>query len=273
VDVRRWWTELVGLVLPVACAGCGLEDDPWCATCRALLGPARRCEQRAGRLDLMGAPGALPVWCLADAVGPVRAAVVAWKDRGRLDLTRAFEAALADAARSLVGPLGPGPVLVVAAPSTPASRRRRGGNLVDALAAAVARGLDHAGCRAEAVPVLARRGGDQVGLGTRARWLNLDGHVRVRRRAAASVQGRRVVLVDDVLTTGATLAACRTALEATGAVVVGALTLASTPPPGAVAEKVRRTDCGSGAGVVAGAVAGLAWESEPTAPRRRPREG
>jgi len=247
VDVRTWWTELSRLVLPVACGGCGLDDVPWCGTCDALLGPPWRCEHRAGRLDLLGASGGLPVWTVADCVGPVRAAVLAWKDHGRLDLTRPFAAAVAAAGQALAPVLGPGEVLVVAAPSTPASRRRRGGNLVDDLAAALAAGLRAGGTAARSSPVLARRGGDQVGLGARARWLNLTGHVRVRRRALARVAGSRVLLVDDVLTTGATLVACRVALETAGAHVAAAFTLASTPPPGALAGDEPDIRCGSAA--------------------------
>lgn len=273
MGAHGWWTELSRLVLPVACGGCGADDERWCAACDALLGAPWRCEERAGRLDLMGAPGALPVWTVADCIGPVRAAVLAWKDHGRLDLTRPFAAALVAAGQELADVLGPGEVLVVPAPSTPASRRRRGGNLVDDLARALAAGLRAGGCRARSAPVLARRGGDQVGLGTRARWLNLAGHVRVRRRDLARVAGRRVVLVDDVLTTGATVAACRTVLEDAGAQVTAGITLAATPPPGARPVSGPGDHGGSAAQVVEETLRGLAWELEPTTPRRAPPRG
>jgi predicted amidophosphoribosyltransferase len=188
--------------------------------------------------------GTLPVWTLADCTGDVRRAIIAWKDRGRADLTPVLAAALARAsaqvASGLAVPTGPTgstgsseSVAVVAAPSTAASRRRRGGNLVDALAAAAATGLRAGGWPADPAPVLVRsRGGDQVGLGARARARNLAGHVHVAERRAELVRGRSVVLVDDVLTTGATFAACRTAVERAGGRVVAALTLASTPGPG-----------------------------------------
>jgi predicted amidophosphoribosyltransferase len=237
---RGWAAELVGLVLPVACAGCGLVDVPWCAACAALLtGRPWRCEERAARLDrLDGRP--LPVWTLAECVGATRQAVVAWKDRGRADLTGRFASALRRSASSVAfaaRPAAPGgpPLLVVAAPSSPAARRHRGGNVVDALAGAVADGLAAGGVPAVAVDALRRRpGADQVGLGARGRARNLAGRVRVRPGPSDGLRGRAVVLVDDVLTTGATFAACRTALEGAGAVVVGGFTLASTPPPGAL---------------------------------------
>jgi len=237
---RAFVCELVGLVLPVACAGCGRDDVPWCAACAVLLAARPwRCEARAARLDrLDGRP--LPVWTLAEGVGAARQAVVAWKDRGRSDLTAPFAASLQAAASSVAlaavrSPPGAAALLVAAAPSSPAARHRRGGNLVDVLARGVADGLTAGGVAAEPVDALRRRSGaDQVGLGARGRAQNLAGRVRVRPAAAEVVRGSQVVLVDDVLTTGATLSASRAALEAAGAVVVAAFTLASTPSPGTV---------------------------------------
>ncbi|KQR16656.1 ComF family protein [Cellulomonas sp. Leaf334] len=238
--------ELLGLLVPVECAGCGLDDVAWCAACAdRLAGGLWRCEDRVPRLDRMDGSGPLPVWTLADCTGPVRRAVVAWKDRGRFDLTRPFVAALADAAPGLSSDVVAGPLLVVPSPSTGAARRRRGGNLVDALATGVADGLALGGVVAAAAPVLVRtRGHDQVGLGARARTRNLAGHVRVPTRHVARLAGRRVLVVDDVLTTGATIAACRSALERAGAQVVGAVTLASTPGPWAAPRLPRAQSTG-----------------------------
>ncbi|WP_426595980.1 ComF family protein [Cellulomonas sp. McL0617] len=226
--------DLVGLVLPVECAGCGRDDVAWCVRCAALVGGVPwRCENRAPRLDRLDGRGPLPVWTLADCTGDVRRAIIAWKDRGRADLTAPLARAMADQAQRVAPALTRGvPLLVVPAPSTAASRRRRGGNLVDALAAAVASGLVAGGVPAEFAAVLHRaRGGDQVGLGARERAANLAGQVWVRGRRRETVAGRPVVLVDDVLTTGATFAVSRRAVEQAGGRVVAGLTLASTPGP------------------------------------------
>ncbi|MEP6797352.1 MAG: phosphoribosyltransferase family protein, partial [Lapillicoccus sp.] len=78
---------------------------------------------------------------------------------------------------------------------------------------------------------------DQAGLGQEARARNLAGAYAVRSARTPGLVGRRVVLVDDVMTTGATLVEAARALRAAGAVVEAAVTLAATArrprePPG-----------------------------------------
>lgn len=222
------------LVLPVECPGCGRPDEPLCAACAALLaGPPARCEAAVPRLDRVDGVAPPPVWAVVAYAGPVRGIVVAWKDRGRADLTRPLVAALERAGDDLAGALaevaGWGGLAVVPVPTTPGARRRRGADLVRLLADGLARGLRGAGVRADVAPVLRRRRvRDQVGLGARSRARNAAGSVTVRGRGGVR---RVVLLVDDVVTTGSTLAACRTALERAGALVVGAVVLAATPAP------------------------------------------
>jgi predicted amidophosphoribosyltransferase len=73
-----------------------------------------------------------------------------------------------------------------------------------------------------------RRLADQATLGHRERAVNLAGAYAVRPGGAAQLLGRMVVLVDDVVTTGATLAEASRVVRAKGGLVVGAATLAAT---------------------------------------------
>ncbi|WP_419202533.1 ComF family protein [Paenarthrobacter nitroguajacolicus] len=76
-----------------------------------------------------------------------------------------------------------------------------------------------------------RGGGGQKGLGRGERARRVRGSMTVRRRGAEELRGRRCILVDDVLTTGATLAEASRAVTLAGGIVSGAVVLAATRPP------------------------------------------
>lgn len=219
---------LVDLVLPSFCAGCdggsagAAGRSPLCPGCLAALGrPARRFSPDPCP------PGLPPVWAVAVYAGPVRSALLAHKEEGRLALAGPLGAAVARAA-SAGCPAGP--LLLVPVPSAPSAVRRRGHDPTRRLAVSAAARLRAQGLEAGQLPALrqARAVADQAGLGTAARRSNLAGALNVPDRLHAQVRRRPVVLVDDVMTTGATLREAARALRAAGATVTAAAVVAAT---------------------------------------------
>ncbi|MER5872887.1 phosphoribosyltransferase family protein [Streptomyces sp. NPDC002044] len=214
--MRGWWRELAGLVLPVDCAGCGAARVLLCADCGDALGGAG-----AGPVRPSPRPEGLPVVHAAAAYeGGVRQALLAHKERGALPLAGALGGALAAAV--LAGRGGPGAevgeLVLVPVPSTRRQVRARGHDPTRRIALAAAGRLRRAGVAARVAPVLRLRRAvaDQAGLGARQRRENLDGALAVCRGGARLTAGARLVLVDDLITTGATLAEAARALRAAG---------------------------------------------------------
>jgi len=178
-----------------------------------------------------------PVVASAGWRGPARGLVAAAKEQGRADVGAVLALALARSAASAGFDVARGSrrLLLVAPPARVGAVLRRADRPTDRLAAECARLLRAAGAdvvaTGHAVPRLVhmRRVRDQAGLNRAERAANVEGAFGLRRPLVPVARGRRhdVLVVDDVLTTGATLLEATRALQAAGLRVVGAAVVAS----------------------------------------------
>lgn len=241
----RWRAAAGDLLLGSSCHGCGLAAWTLCHSCRRDLAalPARPARPEP-------CPAGFPrTWTAGSYDTLARALVSAHKERSALGLTRVLGERLALAVLALLDEAGEpdqpaaagGPVLLVPVPSARRAVRARGFDAGLALARAAAARLPDA----RAGPLLAstRRVADQSGLGAAERQANLAGAFRLRTaspwsglwsrpgsgarrdRASGAVT---VVVVDDVVTSGASLTEAVRALQEGGLTVLGAATVAAT---------------------------------------------
>lgn len=218
---RLLWVSLLDLAVPGRCGGCGEPVvGALCARCTDSLGAQLWGQPRVTRPDPCP-PGLPVVVAAAPYAGILRTLVTAYKDEDRRDLLPLLAAVLRRPLAALGRPRGDD--LVVPVPSSRAAVRRRG----DSPLLSLARESAGRGVVLDALhPV--RRVADQAGLGHAARAANLTGAYAVRPSARARLAGRPVLLVDDVVTTGASLVEAARALRAAGAEVEVAVTLAAT---------------------------------------------
>ncbi|KOV26470.1 phosphoribosyltransferase [Streptomyces sp. XY431] len=222
-------TGLLDALLPAPCAGCGADLGHLCPECRHLLATTPPTPVEA----LPRAHAAAPY------DGPVRRLLLAHKERGALGLAGPLGDALARAVRSALGPAPePFPLLLVPVPSARAAVRARGHDPTLRLARAAAGALRREGLDARALPLLrhARPVADQAGLSAAERHRNLRGALTVRppgrfhRPGRPGPAGYRPVLVDDLVTTGASLVEATRALSAAGLPPAATATVAAAVP-------------------------------------------
>lgn len=193
------------LLLGASCPACRLPGWGVCPVCREHLTRESPTRFRLGDLPVVAACAYHPV---------LEHVIPRYKDDGALHLERLLAGLLATAVSALHPQTG---VLLVPVPSLRRAVRARGFDHGRRLAVLAAR---PAGLRAGALLSRDAGGADQSGLGRRARRENLQGSMRARPAPAP------VLLVDDIVTTGASLSeACR-ALRQAGAQVVGAAVIA-----------------------------------------------
>jgi ComF family protein len=196
------FARILDAVFPASCCGCGAPGVPLCVPC---------APQSAVRRLLVGP---LRVAAVGPYAGPLRKAILQFK-RGRRDTGEILGALLAERAGARL----PSGVVLVPVPTFATRRRERGFDQSVLLAQACAARNGH--------PVLLalRQRVDDPQRG-RSREARLRARARFVCTAPALVSGMRIVLVDDVLTTGATLRDCAATLQACGAAASEAIVLA-----------------------------------------------
>ncbi|KAF2412195.1 phosphoribosyltransferase [Microbacterium sp. B35-04] len=226
IVLREACADALALLLPVWCAGCDEPDIALCERCALALQPdvRRRVVEAPG--------GAIEVWSGLAFDGVAARVLRAIKEDGRTGLA----AALAPTLAAVLDRAGAAGCLVVPMPTSRAAYRRRGFRVPELL-------LRRVGRPGRRLLRYARRTADQRGLDRDGRHRNV-GHSMVTTTSRSAPQGGeitgdsghpgpgaalRVVVVDDVVTTGASLAEAVRALRAAGVEVVAAVALAATP--------------------------------------------
>jgi len=215
-NLPTWSRHLLQLFFPPRCVACGQRSELLCASCIALV----RLQHPTSLAHLGDIYPLSGVRSAAEFAGPMRKAIHQFKYGGMRALAPTLGRILVD-----VWCQDPYPAdLIVPVPLHPSRLRQRGYNQSALLAYELGR---HTGL-AVSDQILTRRVATrpQVGLKARERLLNVRGAFACQ---STAIRGLSVVVIDDVMTTGATLRACAEALLTSGASQVWGLTLAAEP--------------------------------------------
>ncbi|WP_423181821.1 ComF family protein [Arthrobacter sp. NyZ413] len=250
------FTEILSVLAPEECVCCGAEDSVLCGTCarrlRLLCAYPFRAEAQAPALLTVDGSVLVPVVAAGHYRDEMAQALLSFKHLGQGRLAATLAPALGKAIRAAVGDASH--ICLVPVPSSNAAFRRRGFSPVHLLLSHLRRRKALPGM--EVKDVLKKSGpgvagligmagllripdrwtkgaaGGQKGLGRGERARRVRGSMKVRAVfRAGPLDGVPCVIVDDVLTTGATLAEAARAISTEGGTVCGAVVLAATRPP------------------------------------------
>ena len=209
------WRELFNLLVPSTCISCKKVGWSLCQDCQQLLELSIRPVHRE---NLHG-------FCLTSYSPAVASQIAEFKEQGVTELAALWFQNIDTSALCEEFHFN----YLVPLPSSSASTRERGFSPADEVAKALRLRMQMQNSRVANVSVLRVLTRDtdvvdQASLPVGQRWLNLAEKISVRR----NLNGRRVLLVDDIVTTGASLLEAARALERAGAIVVGFFCFAET---------------------------------------------
>jgi ComF family protein len=216
--------RIISLYAPHVCLGCSLEGSLLCNDCHQGLVSATACcyqcqrPSRLGRLcaDCRPRSGLVSLNCVANYTGLAKDVLWALK----FDRAQAAADIIARSMAAVYGDVTPSDALIVPVPTAAKRVRRRGYDQAALIARSYAR---QAGCQYS--PVLLRHGKqEQKGAGRELRRQQLTGALSLK--PGKDVTGRRIILIDDVVTTGASLEAAAAVLKASGARTIAGLVFA-----------------------------------------------
>lgn len=216
-DVCEALRDLAALVWPVTCVGCGAADRDLCAHCTAQL-------RDAAPGTVTSSLAGVPAYARGPYAGVLRSVLVAYKHGERPGFAKLLGAQLALPLRRAIAHAHTTPLLI-AAPSRSERVRQRGFRHVEAAMRVACREIPDPATPVRALRSTRGRQG-QVGLDAAMRAENAA-RIAVRGGYNRILQGRDVILVDDIMTTGSTVRAARSALNAAGARVVAVAVLAA----------------------------------------------
>jgi predicted amidophosphoribosyltransferase len=211
-------------ISPIRCAGCGRPDVMCCQVCASDLAPRVHHPTLAIRRALFD----IPVVAGTHYQGVAQRVITAYKERGVVSLSRYVARPLRAAVLRLHSETSVDGAVIVCVPHSPSGWVRRGRHPTRDL-------VRRAGWAHALTPSSALRTA-QRGLGFRPASNQKDRSRRDRLSSpptfvgGASLLGRRVLLIDDVLTTGISLEHAARAVLSAGGLVVGAAVVAATPP-------------------------------------------
>lgn len=205
-----WLDDVAHVVVGARCVACENVALGLCRDCALAVRPEARVVRE--HPCLIAASG--------NYDGVLRSALIAWKERGRFAVERTLAHLLAAAVLALEADP---PITLVPIPSRPDRRRARGADVIADVARCTAKLLRGIGVETRVEPSLGfvRRVRDQAGLSAAARAENLHASLAVRRTPSGTV-----VVVDDIVTTGATVGEAVRALQAGYVRVAGAAVIA-----------------------------------------------